>query len=391
MVKNQKLRKITDMKINKLFLSASLACCMAFTANAQEAQGETEYVFQPHWYALGQVGMQETLGEASFGKLAAFNAQVGAGYHFTPVFGARLVLNGWTSKGSISIDGNRSNWKWNYLAPTANITVDLVNLFDGFNPNRLINAGVFGGVGLNIAFSNGEANNVNQALKASVYQAIEDPAARPDVLHYVWSGTKTRVVGQFGAYVDVNVMPNLKVGLELQANVLPDRYNSKKADNADWYFNGLVGVKYIFGKTHTTRHKAKDVQIVEKIVEVPVEKVVVKEVVKEIPAPLARDIFFKISKTVVTKDEMYKVAEVAHYMKTNPSTKVTITGYADKGTGSMQLNLRLSAQRAEAVAKALKDTYGIAADRITVKSMDESAEQPYNTPELNRVSICVVK
>ncbi len=156
-------------------------------------------------------------------------------------------------------------------------------------------------------------------------------------------------------------------------------------------------MKYAFGTTFTKQKRKKccaataEPKIIEKIVEVPVEKIVVKEVIKEVPAPLTRDVFFKISTIKITKDEMYKVAEVARYMKTNPDTKVTVTGYADKGTGSMKLNLRLSAQRAEAVANALIKEYGIASDRITVKSMGEVEDQPYSTPAQNRVAICIVE
>lgn len=374
-----------------------MALCAAFTANAQEAAEETEYVFQPHWYIQGQVGMQETLGETSFGKLASFNAQIGAGYQFNPVFGARLIFNSWTSKGSITLDGKRSNWKWNYIAPTANVTMDLVNLIGGFNPERHINAGIFAGIGANIGYNNDQANDVNAALSASTYNSMA-ANARPDVLRKLWDGTKARFVGQFGVYADYKLTDNLKLGLELQANVLPDGYNSKKAGNADWYFNGLVGVKYAFGTTFTKQKRQKhaccaepETKIVEKIVEVPVEKVVVKEVIKEIPAPLARDVFFKISTTKVTKDEMYKVAEVARYMKENPDSKVTVTGYADKGTGSMNLNLRLASQRAQAVVNALTEEYGIDSSRIISKSMSASDAEPYSSPALNRVAICIVK
>ncbi|MDE6683550.1 MAG: OmpA family protein [Duncaniella sp.] len=192
-----------------------------------------------------------------------------------------------------------------------------------------------------------------------------------------------------------NINQNWKLGIELQANVLPDGYNSKKAGNADWYFNGLVGVKYTFGSSFTKSKKALPVatvtEYVEKVVEVPVEKVVVKEVIKEIPAALTRDVFFKISTTKVTKDEMYKVAEVARYLKENPSAKVTVTGYADKGTGSLAINLRLAAQRAQAVVDALTREFGVDASRITSASMGEEENQPYDTPELNRVAICVAK
>ena len=183
------------MKVNKLFLSASLALCAAFTAGAQDAPEETEYVFQPHWYVQGQVGMQETLGETSFGKLGSFNAQNGAGYRFNPVLGARLILNSWTSKGSIDVNG-KHDWKWKYIAPTVNVTADLVNLFGGFNPERPVNAGVFAGIGANIAYSNDEANAVNNALIKQVYTDNNQPAQ--NVLRNIWSGTKARFVGQFG-------------------------------------------------------------------------------------------------------------------------------------------------------------------------------------------------
>ncbi len=385
------------MKINKLFLSASFALCTAFLAGAQQGADETEYTFQPHWYIQGQVGMQETLGETSFGRLASFNAQIGAGYRFNPIFGARVVINGLNSKGSITVDGDRSKWKWNYLAPTANVTMDLTNLIGGYNPERLVSAGLFAGIGANISWNNDEANNVNAALKNALYSDMAQ-AERPNVLRNIWSGTKTRFVTQFGTFVDFNVTDNLRIGLELQANVLPDGYNSKKAGNADWYFNGLVGFKYSFGTTFTkSKRKAAVTEptVVERIVEVPVEKivekVVEKVVVKEIPSPLSRDVFFKISNTKITKEEMEKIAEVARYMKANPDTKVTVTGYADKGTGSLSLNLRLSMQRAQAVVKALTNNYGITADRIIAKSMGEEEAQPYPTPALNRVAICVVK
>lgn len=383
------------MKINKLLLSASFALCAAFAANAQVVEEEvTEYSFQPHWYIQGQVGMQETLGETSFGRLASFNAQIGVGYRFNPVLGARLVFNGLTSKGSMTVFEERSDWKWNYIAPTANLTVDLTNLFGGYNPERIVSAGIFGGVGANIAWKNDEANTVNTAFTNKLY--AEQPAAeRPNALQYIWSGTKARFVGQFGAFLDFNLTSNLKLGLELQANVLPDGYNSKKAHNADWYFNGLVGVKYAFGTTFTKTKRAvvvaQETNVVERVVEVPVEKIVVKEIIKEVPAPLTRDVFFKISTYKVTKDEMYKVAEVARYMKQHPDTKVTVSGYADKGTGTLAINLRLAAQRAEAVVDALVKEFGIPADRITAKSMGEVEDQPYDTPAHNRVAICIVE
>ena len=88
---------------------------------------------------------------------------------------------------------------------------------------------------------------------------------------------------------------------------------------------------------------------------------------------------------------MEKVAQVAEYLQTHPNATVTITGYADKGTGSKAYNLRLSAQRSQSVAKALQDKYYIPASRMIVKSMGEDMYQPYPDAVQNRVAICIAE
>lgn len=376
------------MKFKAILAAFFTMSCLFATAQVKGVQENTTYDYNPHWYIQGAVGVQETLGETSFGKLLTPNAQLAVGYNFNSILGARLVLNSWQSKASIDANNCTYRWKWNYIAPTVNVTADITNLICGFNPYRLVNVGVFAGIGANIGYKNGEANDVNKML------ALPND---PSPLHNIWDGTKTRFVSQFGANVDFRITNNLKIGVELQANTLNDNYNSKKAENADWYFNGLVGVKYAFGKTFKENKVAETIKefneapavveerIVEKIVERPVE------VIKEVQEPIKRDIFFTISNTTISVQEMQKVKEIAEYMKANPDSKVTITGYADIGTGTRAINLRLSEKRAQTVTDSLINKFGIAADRITVKSMGDAEHQPFAEPTLNRVAICVVE
>ena len=374
------------MKLSKIILTSSLVLSSLFAA----AQDKEVTAFNPHWYVQGQFGVQETLGETSFGKLLSPTGQLAVGYNFSSKFGARFALNAWQSKAAFELTDAVYKWKWNYVAPTIDITADLTNIIGGYKPNRLVSVGVFAGIGANFGFSNDEAATAKAALAQRGH----------DALRLYWDGTKTRFLGQMGATVDFKVSNRVKLGIELQANVLPDGYNSKKAGNADWYFNALAGVKIALGKTskkvaapaplvmHDTVYVDRVVEkVVEKIVEKPVE---VKTDAVEVQK-LRRDIFFTIAKTVVTQKEMSKVEEVANFMKANPASKVVVTGYADKGTGSKALNLRLSKNRANAVVKVLTDKYKIATDRIIVKSMDDDMEQPYSDPVQNRVAICVVE
>ena len=128
-------------------------------------------------------------------------------------------------------------------------------------------------------------------------------------------------------------------------------------------------------------------QLNEKIVEKPVP---VQPEKKSILDLYHRDIFFKINSTVIRNDEMKKVKEVAEYMKANPNTKVTLVGYADKGTGTPAINAKIAAGRAAIVTSTLIKKYGIDPSRITEDSKGDTY-QPYPENDLNRVTICVVE
>ncbi|MDE6548626.1 MAG: OmpA family protein, partial [Muribaculaceae bacterium] len=322
------------MKLNKILLAGAMLFAGA-SAMAQETI--TEYSYVPNWYIQGQFGGQETLGESSFGHLFSPNAQIAGGYNFNPYIGARLAINAWQSRGAQNFYYlNESNaqvpynqlWKWNYVAPTIDAVVNLTNLIGGYDPYRLVDVDLFAGIGANIAWNNDGAQTANKNLVGK----------NAEGLGLLWDGTQARFLGQFGLDCNFNVSENVAVGLELMANVLPDGYNSKKAGNADWYFNGLVGVKYTFGPKYNKTTRVVEVpvqqpQIIERIIEKVVEPAPVTNVIEEVkPEMLRRDIFFRINTATITTQEMYKVSEVAEFLKDHPNAKVVITGYADKGT-----------------------------------------------------------
>jgi outer membrane protein OmpA-like peptidoglycan-associated protein len=384
------------MKMKKTILSCLLALGF-LTASAQDQQPKTEYVFNPHWYVQIQpLGIQHTLGEVDFGDLNSYNVQAALGRQFTPVVGARLAVNAWQSKAGSKIDGWKFKWDWKYVAPSVDVTFNLSNLFCGFNPNRLFNFSVFGGLGANIGFSNDGAKDAQADIKAKfpnlVATAMWDQA---DNLSYLWDGTKVRLFGQAGIAGDFRISDAVSVGLELSANTLSDKYNSKKAGNWDWYFNALAGVKINIGPTYTTREipvPEPEIRYVEKIVEKIVEKPVpapAAAAVAEVE-PLRRDIFFLINKTNIRPSEAQKVKDIADYLNEHPTAKVMITGYADAGTGNNKINDRLAAGRADAVVKSLKKDYGIAESRISYDSKG-SRVQPFAENDMNRVSICVAE
>ena len=278
---------------------AILSCLMlmgALTVSAQEQKGTTEYVFEPHWYLQLQGGAQYTTGEADFGKMISPTMQGAIGYQFSQNIGARLGINAWQSKTGWRDDAQTfdpQNFSFTYFAPALDLTFDLSNIIAGFNPNRKVSFGAFFGIGLNYRMQSDDAKNA---------KAYFDGVANKDEFGWTPMYDDDAVLffkGQAGLTADYHINDALSIGLELNANILSDRYNFKKVGNPDSYFNLLAGIKYNFGPTYSTRFiPAPEPEIryvdkiVEKIVEVPAPAPAVVE-------PLRRDIFFEINKTII--------------------------------------------------------------------------------------------
>ena len=364
---------------------ASLSTAAMAQATYTDKDGN-EYTFKKHAFLDLQGGAQYTLGEAKFGDLISPNVQLGIGYQFSPVFGMRLQANGWQSKGGwngykATKDGTpyTADYKFKYVAPGLDFMFNLSNLFCGWNPNRVFNATAFIGGGANFAWGNDEVNEIAANIKDQHNYLLE----------YLWDGTKVRPFGRAGIDLEFKVSKSVSIMLEGNANITSDKYNSKKAGNADWYFNALAGLRINLGKSHTKTEPVK---------EAPVP---VQEYVKPEPKPqpkveekkveeIRRDVFFVINSNKIASNEESKIKEVVDFLNANPEAKVVVTGYADAGTGNDRINDRISAKRAAAVVKALKEKYGIEESRITEDSKGARV-QPFSENDKNRVSIMVAK
>ena len=364
---------------------ASLSTAAMAQATYTDKDGN-EYTFKKHAFLDLQGGAQYTLGEAKFGDLISPNVQLGIGYQFSPVFGMRLQANGWQSKGGwngykATKDGTpyTADYKFKYVAPGLDFMFNLSNLFCGWNPNRVFNVAAFVGGGANFAWGNDEVNEIAANIKDQHNYLLE----------YLWDGTKVRPFGRAGIDLEFKVSKSVSIMLEGNANITSDKYNSKKAGNADWYFNALAGLRINLGKSHTKTEPVK---------EAPVP---VQEYVKPEPKPqpkveekkveeIRRDVFFVINSNKIASNEESKIKEVVDFLNANPEAKVVVTGYADAGTGNNSINDRISAKRAAAVVKALKEKYGIEESRITEDSKGARV-QPFSENDKNRVSIMVAK
>lgn len=340
---------------------------------------EVTQKFKSHAFINLQGGAQYTLGEAKFKDLISPNVQAAIGYQFTPVFAARIQANAWQSKGgwAATTNENLKNYKYKYVAPGIDFMFNLSNLFCGWNPDRVFNVTAFLGGGANIAFDNDEVNEVAKAVGADLGQYE---------LEYVWDGTKVRPFGRAGLQLGFRLSDAVHFLIEGNANILSDKYNSKKAGNPDWYFNALAGFRINLGKSRLveTHDIYRDVVVYDTIY----KEVVVDDGSDRIAEDIRRDIFFQRNKTNIEETEVIKIKDIADYLNKYPRATVSIKGYADAGTGNDRINDRLAQQRADVVVKSLIEDYGISADRISYDSFGARV-QPFTENDLNRVSICI--
>jgi len=357
------------MKFGKYLLAAALMTC-GLAANAQESE---QVEFNHHWFLQLQGGAAYTVGEADFNKLISPAAQIAVGYQFTPVWALRLAVNGWESKGGFA---DNNTYKWNHITPALDAKFNLINAIAGYNPKRVFGLNIIAGVGCNLGFNNEDNGPINGAYRLNRYWNDEpDPS----------------IVGRVGLDLDFRLSKRVSLGLELMSNFLNDHYNAKHAPNLDWYFTALAGLKVNLGKVENVIPVAAPVVVEPEPEPAPV---VVKEtpkpqpVVKKAPE-MKTEIFYAIRETVAQGAEAEKVQNLIAFLKANPETKVTVTSYADAGTGNPKINEMYARKRVENVVKALKEA-GIDEARITADSKGDTV-QPFAENDKNRVSIAIAK
>lgn len=352
------------MKTKRLMTLAASLLLMGGTAMAQSEN------WQSFSYVEAQGGLQLTSTNAPMDKLMMPTAALSFGHYFTPVVGARLHVNAWQSKsGFKDLD---QYYKWKYVTPSVDLLLNLSNLL-GQNQDRALNVILLGGVGLNYAWDNDE---------------LKDLGIAPQRIPLAWEDNRLSHNLRAGLRLETNQSKPLGFSLEVNANSLDDRFNSKINDADDWQFTAMIGLNFRFGYKGK-KHIPVTRQIEETIWEdVPVVKKVKKQepYMVEKPVTLHKEVFYDI-RVSDNVDPSVIQAEVAKFMKENPNSKVTIVGYADKGTGNVRLNKMYAERRAETFKKDLIEKHGVNGDMLVVDSKGDTV-QPF--PDNNDKNRCVI-
>ena len=358
------------MKSKNLLTAAAAMLLMAGAAQAQ-TNSWTSYS-----YVEAQGGVQLTSTNAPMDKLITPTAALSFGHYFSPVVGARLHVNAWQAKsGFNSID---KYYKWKYITPDLDLMLNLTNMFSEGSDNFL-NVILLGGVGLNYAWDNDELKDLNI------------PA---DVTPLAWDKNRLSHNLRAGLRLETNQAQPLGLSLEVNANSLNDRFNSKTNNSDDWMFTAMLGVNFRFGhKKAAPKYVTKTIEVIDTfwVDEATTIKVMEKQPKTKTETKhmkMNEAIFFQIRESDANAasgiDEAIK--KVADLMKCSDDAQFTVTGYADKGTGSAKQNKKYAQKRADDVAKKLVEEHGLDAKRLKTDSKGDTV-QPFEENDKNR---CVI-
>ena len=389
------------LKSLTLILAFALGAQVAF---AQQSKSDPSLEFNPHWYGQIQGGAGYTIGETAFKDLISPAGAVSLGYQFNPTLGLRFNVAGYQGKGAVVAP--LEVYKFNYVQGAFDLTLNLAQLL-GYKHDRVFNPYIFVGGGAAYGFKNG-ANNVTKTNPKEYFALL-------------WDKSMITPVGRLGIGADFRLSDAVALTLELNDNILSDKFNSKKVGHPDFQFNALAGLKVNFGKT--TRPSAKYLAELaaaeaaaaaekarleaEKAAKLAAEKAAAEKAAAEkaladklaaekaAAEKLAAEMrqvntFFTINSYVISDEEAAKLVRYIDWLKANPDVNIAIAGHADKGTGTKRINQKLSEQRAAAV-KAFLTERGIAESRIVSVVANGDRIQPFEENDLNRVVISTIE
>ncbi|MFA6873440.1 MAG: OmpA family protein [Bacteroidaceae bacterium] len=364
--------------MKKMFtvLAAALVVGSASAQNEKNNPNYTEKWNDNIFVSVGagaSVGLRDANYGNGFWRAVNPTFNVALGKYINPLWSYRLQGNGsWRMSLRDAKTGIRD--KQEYFNVGVDAIYNLTNAFLGYNPDKKIEVSAFAGPYSNFTIGNGIGG---------------------------WHPGVTA-----GMQLKYNFCKFLSVDLEGRMNGNRD-INTRVADT--WYPELSVGISYVFGgkefkndaksyelcmaeqkslndQINADKNQISDLQnqlaAAKRVKPAPVQQVITKDC-DPTAGPIA--VFFQIGKSKIDARGNASIELAAKAIKADPSGKYSITGYADKATGSAKLNQKLSEKRAKAVSDALIAA-GVDASQLDKQGLG-AQDNMFSTNALNRVVI----
>ncbi|MBP3942239.1 OmpA family protein [Sphingobacteriaceae bacterium WQ 2009] len=312
------------------------------------------------------------------------------GKSFSPGIAVRAGVNGLKAKGLTQngsfttgevYDASQrlSVQEIEYYQVNADVLFDVTNIFGGYRPSRFYNISPYIGVGL---------------VKTTVGSKNRDVSAN---------------LGIFNAFKVAKV---LDITLDVRGSLVNERFDGESGHRKeDGILSAALGLRFKFNETgwnKATTTTVKETQVVydeaelnklrDQVNALANDKAALQRIIdgkdgikvqnKIIAAPIL--LTFPINKSTVSNDMRVNLKFFSDVIKQGGSNvKYKITGYADKGTGSVATNERLSNERANAIYKVLVNEFNVSPSQLEVEAKGGVDNMFYDDPRVSRAVITI--
>ena len=332
-----------------------------------------------NWYISAGAGTQTffTEHEGDLKFTLAMNFAVGK--WFTPNLGFRMSA----MAGELHFNQPGQVASMKYTAAYMDVLWNMTAACCGYNENRVFSFIPF--IGLGAAYGWDHSNGLKHSYALPVTGGFK---INFRLAHYVDLFMEARATGftdQFNGIVrgrQIEMVASAVAGITFKF-----RHDRFKAYDA---YADRAAITELNRRTNQLRAELEACRS-RKVECPPCPEPAVEEVVVVQPAPcqgtITASVAFAINSSTVSQREMVNVYNVAQWLKENPECNVTITGYADKGTGSVERNVILSKNRARVVYECLVNEFGVPKKQLRVDHKGGVDNMFYNDPRLSRAVI----
>lgn len=374
---------MTKMKKLSLFF---VAAAMSVSASAQTVlESKT---FDNFYIGINGGVATEMKGHAWLKDLQP-NAGLRLGRNFTPVFGLAVESNAYFKNTNGQTTGTVVNWLNTSLLGTVNLS----NWFGGYEARTFEVSALYGfgwghtfgtphkaykqdcltsKAGLDFAFNLGSKK---------AWQIYIEPAVIYNLNGSGYDGIKYNA--NLGAFqLNAGLVYKFKNSHGTHNFVKAELRDQSEIDALNAQINSLRGD--LNGKDSEIAAKDRQISDLQKALDDCNNKPKTVYVKPETATNLQPTVLFRQGKSVIDPAQYAPIELIASYMKNHPEAKVEIKGYASP-EGSVEINQKLSEDRATAVKNALVNKYKIAASRLTTKGMG-ATDKLFEQVEFNRVA-----
>lgn len=350
--------------------------------------------WKSNWFISAGIGPQIFFGDhdrqRKFGERISPALDIAVGKWITPGIGLRLMYSGLYAKGATQngvfqtggpISGKPWNGYWlneskfDFMNLHADVMFDFCNIFGGYNPNRVYSFTPYVGLGF-----------------ATTWSAPH----------------KYSLTGNIGISNIFHISKAFDLNADIRATAINDGFDGDDGHRAfDGILSLTVGATYKFAprgwktvKEIVTVYEYDNNAVNELRKEVAnlvkknekLEKQIAngKDVNRTIVEAVGADylIYFPINVSELSKADRAQLEMCADAIKNAPkNVKFTIIGYADKATGTPEVNEILSRKRAESVRSCLVNEFNVPVSRLDVSWKGGVGNMFYDDPALSRVVI----